>query len=139
MTNYKTTTTRFNMPAELNQFLIGMDSMFDDAFACQSQKYPPHSIYEVDNEICIEMAVAGFKKSELKIHLSPDNMLIVNGEKEVKDTKEYIHRGLSSRAFEKKFALNRDLEVKNSTCEDGILKIFIKNIPHKDDKVINID
>ena len=133
---------RFNMPVEFRQMLIGMDRMFDDAFACQSQKYPPVNIYEDGEQICIEMAVAGFNKKELSIHLSPDNTLSVKGKKELTEEqkeKEYIHRGLSSRSFEKKFTLNRDLEVFKSTCEDGILKIFITNIPHKDDTVIDIE
>lgn len=139
---YTTKTKRFQFPTEFNQFLVGFDRMFDDAFEYQTQNYPPHSIYAVDSdkkEYCIEMAIAGFKKEELNIHVTPDNTLIVKGEKKNEDKKVYIHKGLSSRSFTKNFTLNRDLEVKNSTCEDGILKIFIKNIPHKDDKVIDIE
>lgn len=135
-------TKRFTMPTEFSQILIGMDRMFDDAFACHSDNYPPYNIYGLNGEICIEMAVAGFSKENIEIHLSTDNTLLVKAEKrdEENKDKEYIHRGLSMRPFQKKFPLSKDLEVSKSTCEDGILKIFIKSIPNKKDiKVINIE
>lgn len=145
MTRFKTTTL---VPANLNQFFVGFDRFFDDAFSYQSNasNYPPHSIYALNQdktEHCIEIAVAGFKKSELSIHLSPDNTLSIKGQKKKKfdgdDGINYAYRGLSGRSFEKKFTLNRDLEINRSTCEDGILKIFVKDIPHKDDTKIEIE
>ena len=106
MTNFRTRTTEaFRIPAELNQYLVGFDHLFDDALCSHNsseRKYPPCNITHSEDktEYYIELAIAGFSKEELSIHVSPDNTLIIKGEKSKKSNKNYIHRGLSNRNFD---------------------------------------
>ncbi|MBC8427274.1 MAG: Hsp20/alpha crystallin family protein [Proteobacteria bacterium] len=139
-----TTTKKFQLPAEFQQIMIGFKDIFDEAYYSHhssERKYPPcNVIYNPeDNEYILEMAVAGFKKSDIQIRLDCDNILIIKGEKKKhKDNRNYVHNGLSSRNFEKRFNIGPKHEVSEATCEDGVLIINIKLVPGKEDKLINI-
>lgn len=103
--------------------------------------YPPYNIIRSsDNCYIIEIAVAGFSKTELTI-TRDDNKLIVNGTAAQSDVKlEYMHKGIGSRVFTREFILNDYIEVKGASMADGILKIVLENIvpDHKKAKTIEI-
>jgi molecular chaperone IbpA len=95
--------------------------------------YPPYDIVkEGDNDYRIELAVAGFKKDELKINLK-DNYLTIEGESNSKNSNgEYLHKNIARRSFIKRFSLADNVEVEDATFEDGVLAVSLKhNIPEE--------
>jgi|TARA_B100002019_G_scaffold41387_1_gene34633 molecular chaperone IbpA len=101
---------------------IGLDTYFENIFNVgQQQSYPPYNIVHVNNvESRLEIALAGFKKKEIKVY-TEYGKLVVEGTKENKEDQEYLHRGLASRSFKREWSLSDDIEVKDVTFADGLL------------------
>jgi molecular chaperone IbpA len=89
--------------------------------------YPPYNIERLDeNEYRITMAVAGFASGDLGIEVK-EGTLTVRGEKSVEGTeKEYIHRGIAARNFERRFRLAEFVEVSGATLDHGLLHVDLK-------------
>ena len=90
--------------------------------------YPPYNIKDLgDNSYEIEIAVAGFSKSDLTIELEKKALhtLTIKGAQEPSEDK-YVHKGLASRDFSYTFTLAENVEVKSASLVDGILKIFLE-------------
>ena len=93
--------------------------------------YPPYNIERRDeNEYRISMAVAGFTRDELKVDVK-ESTLSVRGEKQAENKdKEYLHRGIAQRGFERRFQLADHVEVTGADLVDGLLHIdLVRNIP----------
>lgn len=119
----------FDLPA-LHRHAIGFDRMFEDlnrTFANSKDNYPPHNIVQLDEtNFLIEVAVAGFKQSEIDVELK-DNLLTVKGEREKDETEvEYLHKGISNRNFTRTFPLAENVEVRTATVENGILAVKLE-------------
>ena len=72
------------------------------------------------------MAVAGFGKEDVEIEVN-QNTLSIRGEKKVADTERtFLHRGLASRAFERRFQLADYVEVRGADVRDGLLSVDLK-------------
>lgn len=116
---------------QLESLTVGFGPLFRD-FRVQTNNYPPHNIVQVsDNEFYIELAVAGFKKSEVKME-EYQGLLTIRGEKDAADesNQSYQYRGIAGRSFSKSFRVAEYFEVSNAKMEDGILTVhFIKNVP----------
>ena len=117
---------------------IGFDqfaSLFDElsGFDTDAPKYPPYNIERLDeNEYRITMAVAGFSEDELTIEVK-ESMLTVKGEKtsevEEKDT-NYLHRGIATRNFERRFQLADHVQVNGAGLENGLLHVdLVRELP----------
>lgn len=105
----------------------------------KTNTYPPYNIKELPNsQFEIQLAVAGFSKSDVKIE-SAENTLTISGSKEKQD-ETYIHKGLADRDFKQVFALAEDVIVKGASLADGILTVLLeREIPeHKKPKEIKI-
>src|ERR1700756_5181084 len=115
----------------INQLAVGFDPLFR-SFPISSSGYPPHNIIKrSDNLLMLELAVAGFKKHEVKIEMK-ENTLTITGEQSGAGSldEEYQYRGLASRNFSKQFKVAEYYEVTSARLEDGILSIvFTKNVP----------
>lgn len=97
-----------------------------DALAKPSS-YPPHNILKIsDHDYVVEMAVAGYSEEDLEINFEK-NKLTIKGEIKREQEGEYLHKGLSSRAFTKVFTLIDTLIVKNASLTNGILRIELFN------------
>ena len=109
---------------------VGFDrlfSMLDQMAASDTagQSYPPYNIERTgENTYRITIAVAGFGEADLSIE-ARENTLTVKGEKkaEAKEGSEVLHRGIASRAFERRFQLADHVEVKGASLENGLLHI----------------
>lgn len=108
-------------------------------------KYPPYNIVRADEETTVlEFAVAGFSPEDLTVEVE-DNMLRVKGQVLVESEEEnpatinYIHRGISRRAFTRKFALHQYMEVADTTLSNGILSITIKMVIPENKKPRKVD
>ena len=92
--------------------------------------YPPYNIERVDeNNYRITMAVAGFSQGDLEIEVR-EGMLRVTGtrpEKEQEDSETvFLHRGIASRNFERRFRLAEHVEVSGAKLENGLLHIDLR-------------
>jgi len=106
---------------------IGFDrlaGMLENANRLESAGYPPYNIEVTDeDEYQITMAVAGFTDDELSIE-SKQNELTVSGEKSgSEDDRQFLHRGIATRSFERKFQLADHVFVKGARLEHGLLHI----------------
>ena len=120
--------------ANLGRALIGFDELFnsfENRLAGQiHNNYPPFNVIQLDeSNYEIEIAVAGFKKSEIDIELN-QQQLIVSGEHqdEDKETRVYHHRGLAARNFERSWTLEQYVEVRGAEIKDGILTIKLERV-----------
>ncbi len=113
---------------------IGLDNYFDDFFKIQTpSNYPPYNLVQLNNhESRLEVALAGFKKDEVKVY-TEFGKLHVEGIKEDKEADgEYQHRGLAQRSFKRTWTLSEDCEVRQVIFEDGLLSIELnKIVPEK--------
>jgi len=130
----------------LNRALIGFDTMFDTMerrFANQlSNNYPPHNIIKTEeNKYEIQVAVTGFKKSEISVTVE-NNILVIKGESMTTEyqPEQYLHRGLATRDFAREFPLAEHIEVTGAEIENGMLIVkLVRNIPESaKPKVIDI-
>lgn len=109
---------------------VGFDklfSMLDSAAGIEAgaPSYPPYNIERLaENDYRISMAVAGFTEADLSIEVK-ENTLTIVGEKKGQDSdgKDYLHRGIASRAFDRKFQLADYMRVEGASLEHGLLHI----------------
>ena len=98
------------------------------------QSYPPYNIERTgDDSYRISMAVAGFSDEDISIE-AHRNVLTVKGEKveEQAEDKQFLHRGIAARAFERRFQLADHVEVEGAALKNGLLHIDLKrNIPEE--------
>ena len=95
--------------------------------------YPPYNIERVgENKYRITMAVAGFGQNEIKIEVK-ETSLIVRGDKAPeKPEREFLHRGIAERSFERRFQLADHVEVTGAEFKDGLLHIdLVRNLPER--------
>ena len=115
----------------LYRSLVGFDRLaaqLDAAARTEaSSGYPPYNIERTgENDYRIEIAVAGFKPEELNVEVK-ENLLTVTGRKAANDdAKQYLHRGLAERNFERKFQLTDYLVVVDAELSNGLLAISLK-------------
>jgi molecular chaperone IbpA len=95
-----------------------------------SVSYPPYNIETTgENAYTITMAVAGFGKSDISIE-SRENELVVTGKKQEQDSKNYLHRGIAARNFERRFQLADYVRVADASLVDGLLHIdLVRELP----------
>jgi len=109
----------------------------------ESDSYPPYNIEKTgDGSYRIQMALAGFTRDEIDVTVQ-DNMLIIVGRANEPDgeQREYLHRGIAKRAFERRFQLADTIKVTAAGYENGLLNIeLVREIPeHKKPRRIAID
>jgi molecular chaperone IbpA len=116
---------------------VGFDRLFDmienNSLGQAQENYPPFDlIRKGENDYCIELAVAGFKRDEIDI-TAQQNVLIVTGKKKEESEEngsDYIYRGIATRSFERRFALADHIQVKGADMKDGMLSIdLVREIP----------
>ena len=99
----------------------------------QENGWPPYNIETTgENAYRIEIAVAGFKPDELNIEVK-ENLLTVTGRKTANDDgneRNFLHRGLAERDFERRFQLADYVVVKTADLQNGLLSIeLVRELP----------
>lgn len=115
---------------------VGFDrfgSLLDAAFQTEKSSggYPPYNIEVIEeNNYAITIAVAGFKQDELDIQVE-NGVLTVRGKKDAEENQTtFLHQGIASRSFERKFNLADHVEVVDANLADGLLRVhLVKEIP----------
>ena len=124
--------------APLYRSTVGFDRLFDlldsvPGFDAGPTAYPPYNIERLsDNEYRITMAVAGFGEDELNVDVK-EQMLTVRAEKKAEDKqRQFLHRGIAGRSFERRFQLADHVEVKGADLKDGLLHVdLVRNVPER--------
>jgi len=107
---------------------IGLDRTIQNFWESTNATYPPFNMIQENNhESTLEIALAGFKKKEVKVY-TEHGKLIVEGKKDEKKENEYVHRGMAQRSFQRGWQLTDDVEIKEVTFEDGLLSIHLGKI-----------
>ena len=133
----------------LRPFSVGFDSVFEefDRMLGSSEfnsNYPPYNIKKVkENEYKIEIALAGFDKKDIEIELKENTLTVRNNTKNEtidEDGNGLIHKGISTRHFQRSFTISEEVEVKNAELKNGLLNIQLERIVPEEKKarLINI-
>ena len=138
--------TRLSIWNDLRPFSVGFDDLFDhfnntlEYSVKQPTSYPPYNINKLDDfNYQIEMALAGFSKSDIEVKTVDGQLTIKSIESENKDEKETLHRGISKRKFSRTFTLADDIKVNGAELKDGMLLIDLEKIVPEEKKPQTID
>jgi len=101
--------------------------------------YPPYNIKKLaENKYVVEMAVAGFGKTDIEINLA-DNQLVVSGKISGDVPFDILHKGISDRPFTREFTLADSVVVKDAAMMNGMLRIFLEHIIPDSKKPTRVD
>ncbi len=118
---------------------VGFDRMLDALRAAtrveQLENYPPYDIEKLGEDTYrVTLAVAGFRPEELSV-TAQQNMLVITGERREREGQaangngtrhQTLHRGIASRAFERRFDLADHVKVVGASLSDGLLTIELR-------------
>ena len=125
---------------DLSPFTIGFDNVFNSLDRVRSipqTNYPPYNVVKVDDEhFTVELAVAGFGKKDVSV-TKEKNLLIIEGKVEDAE-KEFVHKGLASRAFKRSWTLADNVEIDSAELKDGILAVSLVKVIPEEDKPVSI-
>ena len=89
--------------------------------------YPPYNIEKTaDDAYRISIAVAGFSETELNVEVREASLVVTGRKAADDDERTFLHRGIATRAFERKFQLADHVHVTGAAHEDGMLHIDLK-------------
>ena len=136
--------TRLSIWNDLRPFSVGFDDLFDhfnnQLEIKQTVSYPPYNINRIDDlNYQIEMALAGFSKTDIDIKYADNQLTIKSVDSEDKEEKETLHRGISKRKFSRTFTLADDIKVNGAELKDGMLLIDLEKIVPEEKKPRTID
>ena len=105
--------------------------------------YPPYNIEKVgDGAYRVSMAVAGFAQSELDLTVQENTLIVTGqaGEEASGNDRQFLHRGIAKRAFERRFQLADTIKVTVASYADGLLNIdLVREVPeHKKPRKVEI-
>ena len=119
----------------LYRTLVGFDriaSLMDHAARLDAAPgYPPFNIEQTgDDGFRIELAVAGFSEDDLTIEFKQNTLTVSGARKQPETTKQYLHRGIAERSFERRFGLADHVRVGDARLENGLLTIdLVRELP----------
>ncbi len=89
--------------------------------------YPPYNIELVEEDrYRITMAVAGFVQDDLDIEVEKQTLTVTGNRQNDDDSREYLHRGIAGRNFERRFQLADHVKVTGARLENGLLHIELR-------------
>jgi HSP20 family molecular chaperone IbpA len=118
------------IPSLSSPFLLGFDEIERalDRVAKAADGYPPYNIERIAREngrperLRITLAVAGFNRDELDVTVE-ENQLLIRGRQQDDKTRQYLHRGIAARQFQRTFVLADGMEVLAADLKNGLLAI----------------
>lgn len=128
--------------------LLGFDTIEKslERIAKGSEGYPPYNIERINGAadgssaemLRITLAVAGFDESELDV-TTEENQLVIRGRQVESEDREYLHRGIASRQFQRTFVLADGMRVTNAELRNGLLSVdLVRPEPERMVRKINI-
>jgi HSP20 family molecular chaperone IbpA len=118
------------IPSLSSPFLLGFEEIERalDRVAKAADGYPPYNIERIargaQNPEClrITLAVAGFTREQLDVTVE-ENQLVIRGRQQDDKTRQYLHRGIAARQFQRTFVLADGMEVMRADLKNGLLMI----------------
>jgi HSP20 family molecular chaperone IbpA len=118
------------VPSLSSPFLLGFDEIERalDRVSKASDGYPPYNIERLapdqDNpeRLRITLAIAGFSRDQLDITVE-ENQLVIRGKQQDDKSRQYLHRGIASRQFQRTFVLADGMDVLGADLKNGLLSI----------------
>jgi len=110
---------------------IGMDDYLDRFFNTDfpQSNYPPYNLIQLNNhESTLEIALAGFKKDELKVYTEFGKLYVKGSKEESKVDGTFVHKRLAQRSFERVWTVSDDTKVGSVEFIDGLLTVELKKI-----------
>lgn len=108
-------------------FVLGFENFEEhfDRLAKSAESYPPYNIERQLEEdgterFLISIAVAGFSDNDLQVTVE-DNQLMVRGRQSASKDREFLHRGIATRQFQRAFLLAAGMQIKDALLRDGLL------------------
>ena len=134
-----TRTVLFDSP-----YLLGFGDMRDliERIGRSHDNYPPYNVEALDpSHIRISIAVAGFTAQQLRVEVRGRHLMVTAGKDKGEATeREYLHRGIALRGFQRAFALGDGFEVDKAVLAYGLLHIDLRRPPISDDvRVVPIE
>jgi len=127
---------------DFDKFFVGYDQMFNQMAELSKTmtNYPPYNITKTDdNTYVIEMALAGFGKSDIEITTEGDKLTIKGNTQNEETETEKLYNGLALRPFTRLFTLNDQITVENAEMVNGLLKITLERlVPESKTKKIKV-
>ena len=126
--------TAADLPALLDRISknsIGMHDYLDRVFDFQetTSNYPPYNLIQLNNhESKLEIALAGFKKDELKVFTEFGKLYVEGKKEESENVGEFVHKGLAQRSFQRVWTVSDDTKVGSVKFEDGLLTVGLNKI-----------
>jgi HSP20 family molecular chaperone IbpA len=127
-------------------FLLGFDEIERvlDRVAKASDGYPPYNIERIAHDangperLQITLAVAGFTRDQLDVTLE-ESQLVIRGRQQDDKSRQYLHRGIAARQFQRSFVLAEGMEVLKADLKNGLLSIdLVRPQPERVVKSISI-
>jgi len=119
----------------LYRTLVGFDriaNLMDQAARLDAAPgYPPFNIEQTSEDAFrIELAVAGFGQDDLTIEYKQNSLIVVGARKQPESPRNYLHRGIAERSFERRFGLADHVRVSGARLENGLLTIdLVRELP----------
>ena len=110
---------------------IGLDDYFDRFFNSDfpQSNYPPYNLIQLNNhESKLEIALAGFKKDEVKVYTEFGKLYVEGKKEEAEVDGTFVHKGLAQRNFQRVWTVTDDTKVGSVKFEDGLLTVELKKI-----------
>ena len=119
------------VPSLSSPFLLGFDEIERalDRVAKAADGYPPYNIERMGREdgrperLRITLAVAGFAREELDVTIEESQLVIRGRQNDEQQTRQYLHRGIAARQFQRTFVLADGMEVLGADLKNGLLSI----------------
>jgi HSP20 family molecular chaperone IbpA len=134
----------FNSP-----FLLGFESLerlVERTLKSANDAYPPYNIEELDSGsvpdgsedgLRLTLAVAGFSADELAVTVE-ENQLVIRGKQGEAGDRNFLHRGIAARQFQRAFVLADGIEVTGADLENGLLRVELKR-PKNEPRIRRIE
>ena len=118
------------MPSLSSPFLLGFDEIERalDRVSKAADGYPPYNIERIAREnglperLRITLAVAGFTRDQLDVTIE-ENQLVIRGRQQDDKARQYLHRGIAAREFQRTFVLAEGMNVLGADLKNGLLSI----------------
>jgi HSP20 family molecular chaperone IbpA len=118
------------VPTLSSPFLLGFDEIERalDRVAKGADGYPPYNIERLPRDknnperLRITLAVAGFTRDQLDVTVE-ENQLVIRGKQQDDKSRQYLHRGIAARQFQRTFVLADGMDVLGADLKNGLLSI----------------
>ena len=118
------------VPSLSSPFLLGFDEIERvlDRVAKAADGYPPYNIERIARDaqkpdrLRITLAVAGFTREQLEVTIE-ESQLVIRGRQQDEKPRQFLHRGIAARQFQRTFVLAEGMEVLGADLKNGLLEI----------------